>query len=272
VDTTETLDRSTWIADALAEHGVDRVDLFAVLGSGLGDVADALEGARTIRFEGVEGLPASTVPGHAGAFRFGRLGERRVLVQQGRVHLYEGHDPRAVALSVRAAARLGASHLFLTNASGCLREDWEPGGWMRIEDQLDLQPGSALLASERGGGSPWHASAGRAIDRFAQERGLGWRAGVYAGLLGPTYETPAETAALRRFGVDAVGMSTVKEAAVGHASGLRVAGLSCLTNHAAGLAVGPLSHDEVVEVGAAAAARLAGVLVDLFAALLDADA
>lgn len=270
MDTTETLDRSTWIADALAEHGVDRVDLLAVLGSGLSDVADALDDARTIPFEDVRGLPASTVPGHAGTFRFGRLGERRVLVQQGRVHLYEGHDPRAVALSVRAASRLGASHLFLTNASGCLREDWSAGGWMRISDQLDLQAGSALLASERGGGSPWDDAAGRTIDRFAAERDLGWNAGVYAGLLGPTYETPAETAALRWFGADAVGMSTVKEAAVGHALGMRVAGLSCLTNHAAGLAVGPLTHAEVVEVGAVAAARLAEVLVDLFAALLDA--
>lgn len=243
-----------------------------MLGSGLSDVADALEDARTIPFDAIDGLPASTVPGHAGAFRFGRLGERRVLVQQGRVHLYEGHDPRAVTLSVRAAAELGASHLFLTNASGCLREDWEPGGWMRIVDQIDMQAGSALLREERGGGSPWCARSGAVLDGFAAERELGWRAGVYAGLLGPTYETPAETAALRRFGADAVGMSTVKEAAVGGALGLRVCGLSCLTNHAAGLSVGPLTHAEVVEVGAAAAERLAAVLVDLFAALLDAPA
>lgn len=268
MNTTETLDRAAWIADALAERGVERVDLMAVLGSGLGDVAHALDDAREIPFASLPGLPASTVPGHAGTFRYGRLGAHHVLLQQGRVHLYEGHDPRAATLSVRAAERLGARHLFLTNASGCLRATWSPGGWMRIADQLDLQDGSALLADERGSGSPWCRDVGAAIDAFAERRGLTWHAGVYAGLLGPTYETPAEVRALRGFGADAVGMSTVKEAAVGAALGLRVSGLSCLTNHAAGIGDAPLSHAEVVEMGAVAARQLAAVLPDLFATVL----
>ncbi|QDU83051.1 Purine nucleoside phosphorylase 1 [Planctomycetes bacterium Pla163] len=272
VDTAQTLDRAARIADTLREQGVEQVDLLAVLGSGLGGVADALDGARSIPFDRIEDLPRSTVPGHAGEFRVGRLDGRTVLVQCGRVHLYEGHHPRAVTLAVRAAAQLGASHLFLTNASGCLRTEWAPGTWMRIADQLDLQAGPALLATERSSGTPWCAELGRRIDAFAERNGLAWPSGVYAGLVGPTYETPSEVRALQAFGADAVGMSTVKEAAVGHALGLRVAGLSCLTNLAAGLAPGVLAHEEVVDVGGAAAARLATVLPDLFRALLAADA
>lgn len=272
VDTIQTLDRAARIAAALRDQGVEQVDLLAVLGSGLGGVADALDDARSIPFAQIPGLPRSTVPGHAGEFRVGRLDGRTVLVQCGRVHLYEGHHPRAVTLAVRAAAQLGASQLFLTNAAGCLRPEWTPGTWMRIADQLDLQAGSALLASERSSGTPWCAELGRRIDAFAQAARLEWPSGVYAGLVGPTYETPSEVRALQTFGADAVGMSTVKEAAVGHALGLRVAGLSCLTNLAAGLAPGALAHDEVVDVGGAAATRLATVLPDLFRSLLDGDA
>jgi purine-nucleoside phosphorylase len=267
VDQRSTIERSRSVAAALAERGVGAVELVAVLGSGLGAVADVLEGAQRIPFDGIDGLPASLVPGHAGEFRHGWLGGREVLLQCGRVHLYEGHDARTVALSIRAAAQLGARRLLLTNAAGCLQPAWRPGSWMRITDHVDLQGDSALFVHERGSGSPYGERLGAVVDRFAQERGLDWHRGVYAGLRGPRYETPAEVRALARFGVDAVGMSTVQEAAVAHALGFEVVGLSCLANLAAGLAAGALSHAEVVEVGARAARELADHLPALLGAL-----
>lgn len=266
----ETRDRSRAAAAALAARGVGAVDLFAVLGSGLGSVADVLESPRRIPFAEVEGLPTSGVPGHAGEFRHGRLGGRNVLLQCGRVHLYEGHAARAVALTVRSAVRLGARRVLLSNAAGCLRTDWPVGSWMRIEDHVDLQGDAALFASERGSGSPYDPQLGALVDRFAAEQGLGWQRGVYAGLRGPRYETPAEVRALARWRIDAVGMSTVKEAAVAHALGARVVGLSCLTNHAAGLSGGVLAHSEVVDVGARAARELGAHLAALLETLASA--
>ncbi|MEZ5980139.1 MAG: purine-nucleoside phosphorylase [Planctomycetota bacterium] len=267
--TPTTKDRAARVAEALAKRGVREPRVHAVLGSGLGDAAAFLERPVRIPFAEIDGLPTSAVPGHRGEFVHGEHGGTSVLLQCGRVHLYEGHDPRTVALTVRAAAALGARVLLLTNAAGCLRTEWPVGGWMRITDQLDLQGGSALLRDERGSGSPFSARLGEAVDAFARERELGWVAGVYAGLLGPRYESPSEVLALRSFGADAVGMSTVKEAAVGHALGLEVCGLSCLTNLAAGLADGALSHDEVVATGAPAAAALAAVLPELIDVLVE---
>jgi purine-nucleoside phosphorylase len=268
VNELETRDRSRAAAAALAARGVGDVDLFAVLGSGLGSVADVLENPRRIPFAEVEGLPTSGVPGHAGEFRHGRIGGRNVLLQCGRVHLYEGHAARAVALSVRSAVQLGAKRVLLTNAAGCLRTDWRVGSWMRITDHVDLQGDAALFASERGSGSPYDPQLGAIVDRFATERDLGWQRGVYAGLRGPRYETPAEVRALARWRVDAVGMSTVKEAAVAHTLGARVVGLSCLTNHAAGLSGGALSHADVVDVGTRAARELGLHLGALLEALV----
>ena len=240
---TESLVRS------LEEHGAGGARVAFVLGSGLGGFADRIQRARAIPYADLDGLPQSGVPGHAGRLVVGEIGGVRVLAQQGRVHLYEGWSAQEVTRAVRAFAALGVRVLVLTNAAGGIREGFRPGTLMRIRDHINLQGCSPLARSERGFGSPWDERAGAALEGAAREAGIELASGVYAGLLGPTYETPAEVRMLRWMGADAVGMSTVAEAIAGQASGLRVAGISCITNLAAGIGDGPLSHDEVIEVG-----------------------
>ncbi|MEM7305150.1 MAG: purine-nucleoside phosphorylase [Planctomycetota bacterium] len=257
----------------LRERGFDGATLALVLGSGLGAFAERLDDARSIAYEELEFLPKSAVPGHAGRLVLGTLGGVRVLVQQGRVHLYEGWSAAEVTRAVRAFAALGCRGLVLTNAAGGVRPEWEPGTLMRITDHLNLSGRSPVGASERANGSPYDAELGQALRRAAAEAGVPLEAGVYAGNLGPAYETPAEVRMARWMGADAVGMSTVAEACAAAASGLRVAAISCITNHAAGITAEPLSHDEVVETGRAVAERFSRLLehaVPELAAVLDA--
>ena len=248
------------LAQALAAHGLEGFELAYVLGSGLGAFAEGLEDALEVPFGEVDGMPTSSVPGHAGRFVLGTLAGVRVLVQQGRVHLYEGCNPDQVTASVRAFARLGCRALLLTNAAGGLDPDWSLPCLMRITDHVNLQGSAPLKYSERGHGTPYHPAMGEALVEAAAAADVELKSGVYLGLSGPAYETPAEIGYFARCGIQAVGMSTVAEAAAAHAVGLRVAGLSCITNPGAGLAAGPLSHDEVVEAGAAIAS-LAGRLL-----------
>ncbi len=241
------------LADGLADQGLGDFDLAIVLGSGLGTFADGLEGASSVPFAEVQGMPLSTVPGHAGRFVLGKIGAVRVLVQQGRVHLYEGRSPAEVTASVRAFRRLGCRALLLTNAAGGLVPQWSLPCLMRITDHINMQGGAPLRGTERAHGCPYHAQMGCALQAAAETSGVSLQAGVYLGLTGPAYETPAEIAAFARAGAQAVGMSTVAEAAAAHAVGLPVAAVACITNPAAGLGAGPLSHDEVVAAGAAIA-------------------
>jgi len=248
------------LAQALAAHGLEGFELAYVLGSGLGAFAEGLEDALEVPFGEVDGMPTSSVPGHAGRFVLGTLAGVRVLAQQGRVHLYEGCNPDQVTASVRAFARLGCRALLLTNAAGGLDPDWSLPCLMRITDHVNLQGSAPLKYSERGHGTPYHPAMGEALVEAAAAADVELKSGVYLGLSGPAYETPAEIGYFARCGIQAVGMSTVAEAAAAHAVGMRVAGLSCITNPGAGLAAGPLSHDEVVEAGAAIAS-LAGRLL-----------
>ena len=248
------------LAQALVAHGLEGFELAYVLGSGLGAFAEGLEDALEVPFGEVDGMPTSSVPGHAGRFVLGTLAGVRVLVQQGRVHLYEGCNPDQVTASVRAFARLGCRALLLTNAAGGLDPDWSLPCLMRITDHVNLQGSAPLKYSERGHGTPYHPAMGEALVEAAAAADVELKSGVYLGLSGPAYETPAEIGYFARCGIQAVGMSTVAEAAAAHAVGMRVAGLSCITNPGAGLAAGPLSHDEVVEAGAAIAS-LAGRLL-----------
>ena len=205
-------------------------------------------------------MPRSTVPGHAGRFVIGSLGGERVLVQEGRVHLYEGWSARDVCGSIRGFADLGCRAVVLTNAAGGLRPEWKPPLLMRLIDHIDLQ-GRAPLASGAGGrGSPYDPELGEALGRAAEAVGVALAPGVYAGVLGPAYETPAEIRMLTWMGADAVGMSTVLEAQVARASGLRVAALSCVTNLGAGIGEDRPSHEEVVRAGAAMAEPFASLL------------
>jgi purine-nucleoside phosphorylase len=252
------------VRDAL---GGRRPELLLTLGSGLGGVADSLEDAVEVQLDRLPGFAPSTVPGHRSRLRCGRLAGRTVLAQLGRLHLYEGHDAATVARPVELAAALGCEAYVVTNAAGGVDPALEVGDLMVIEDHLNLTGDSPLLGRLRDG-APVFVDMANAYDGQLRELahdaagslGLRLRSGVYAGLVGPAYETPAEVAMLRGLGARAVGMSTVNEVIAARAHGLRVLGLSSITNvHRPGV---PTTHDEVLDVGARIAEDLASVLVE----------
>ncbi|MEY4244611.1 MAG: hypothetical protein RLZZ245_2196, partial [Verrucomicrobiota bacterium] len=224
-----------------------------VLGSGLGPLADAVVLEREVSFSAA-GLPVSSVPGHAGKFIFGKIGVTPVVLMKGRVHLYEGHGPRQVTAGVRWMVEQGIEQLILTNAAGTLNRDFAPGTWMMLSDHLNLTGDTPLQGADFIDMSVAYNAGWR--DQFraaAAELGMVLHEGVYAGLRGPQYETPAEIRMLRVIGADAVGMSTVLETLQARSLGLRVAAFSCLTNWAAGITPAALDHHEVLETGKQAA-------------------
>jgi len=243
------------LAAELERNGGGGARLAVVLGSGLDAFAAALERPRTVATR-----KGPQVPGHAGRVVAGELAGTRILVQQGRVHLYQGFGVHEVTRTVRAFARLGVAACLLTNAAGGLVRAWPPGTLMRLVDHLDLQGNAPLSRAEAGACAIYDERLGAALERAAAEVGVELRAGVYAGVAGPSYETPAEIRALAGLGAHAVGMSTVAEAVAARAAGMRVAAVSCITNHAAGVGTGPLRHEDVLAVGRAASRRFVGLL------------
>lgn len=234
-----------------------------VLGSGLGLLADAVAVEREVSFAEV-GLPVSSVPGHAGKFVFGKLGGARVVLMKGRVHLYEGHPPRMVTAGVRWMADQGMKRLILTNAAGTLNPDFKPGTWMMLSDHLNLTGSSPLEGADFVDLSAAYDPAWRNQFRAAASAaGMPLHEGVYAGLRGPQYETPAEIRMLRTLGADAVGMSTVLETIQARSLGLPVAAFSCLTNWAAGISKTPLDHQEVLATGKQAAEAMIGLITEV---------
>lgn len=245
--------------------------LAIVLGSGLGPFADTLTTAATLPFEMIPHWPAAAVVGHAGRLVVGtHKSGRRVAALSGRVHLYEGHAIDRVVFGVRAMARWGVRQILLTNAAGGINTTFGPGTLMVIDDHINLMGTNPLIGpnEDRLGDrfpdmTDVYAPALRETAREAAlDAGVPVVHGTYIGVLGPSYETPAEIRAFRVLGADAIGMSTVPEAIAAHHMGMQVAGLSCITNPAAGVVPEPLRHDEVMEV----AARVRGQ----FIALLDA--
>lgn len=231
-----------------------------VLGSGLAALAEAVVVEREVAFAAA-GLPVSTVAGHAGKFLFGKLAQRPVLLMMGRVHLYEGHPPRAVTAGIRWMAQQGVRRLILTNAAGTLNPAFQPGTWMMISDHLNLTATSPLEGPDFVDLTAAYDPAWRAEFRAAARAShMPLPEGVYAGLRGPHYETPAEIRMLRSLGADAVGMSTVLETIQARSLGLPVAAFSCLTNWAAGIAPAPLDHQEVLTTGHLAAQQMVGLL------------
>jgi purine-nucleoside phosphorylase len=226
-----------------------------VLGSGLALVAEEMEAQGRLSFFDAAELPTSHVPGHVGEFVWGEIAGRRVVAARGRSHLYEGCSAREVTAGIRLMAAVGVKSLVLTNAAGSLNEANPPGSWMAIRDHLNLTGTSPLI------GGPnfvdmtevYSKRLRREFGAAAAENQTPFCEGVYAGVIGPQYETPAEIRMLRRLGADAVGMSTVLEAIQARALGLETVGFSCLTNWAAGMGEGPLAHTEVLEEGKAAA-------------------
>lgn len=249
----ERIDKAAaYIREALGE-----ADIAVVLGSGLGDYVEALTEARMIPYSEIPGFPMSTVAGHAGELWAGTLHGKRVLMMRGRFHSYEGHPLNDVVLPIRAMARMGVKDLILTNAAGAVNVDFAPGDLMLITDFINFSGKNPLTGPNVEELGPRFPDMSRAYDKrlraiaaeVAQERGITLREGVYAWFNGPTYETPAEIRMARVLGADAVGMSTVPETIAAVHAGMRVLGVSCLTNMAAGILDAPLSHQEVVETG-----------------------
>ena len=230
-----------------------------VLGSGLGSLAEEVEVEETVGFREA-GLEGSTVPGHEGKFVFGKMGGSDVVLMKGRVHLYEGHPAERVTAGVRWMAARGIKLLILTNAAGTLNAEFSPGSWMSLSDHMNLTGASPLEGARFVDMSEVYDKEWRMkFQTTARSSGMTLHEGVYAGLRGPQYETPAEIRMLRTLGADAVGMSTVLEAIEAKALGLQVAGFSCLTNWAAGMQE-TLDHSEVLETGLQAGAVMADLL------------
>ena len=245
-----------------------------VLGSGLGGLAARVEGAVRIPFHDVPGFPPATVAGHAGALLVGTLAGRPVLCLAGRFHVYEGHAPQVAAFPVRVAHALGAPVLVVSNAAGGIRRTFTPGTLMRIDDHLNLMFRAPLAGPVQPTdvrfpdmSRPYDDALGRLAESVAREQGTRLEVGVYCGLTGPTYETPAEVRMLEKLGADAVGMSTVPEVIVARALGMRALGISCITNAAAGYTGQPLSHDEVIESTREAAGRFEALVTGVVARL-----
>ncbi len=238
-----------------------------VLGSGLGGLAARIVDPVRIAFSDIPGFPKVTVAGHAGELIVGTLGGRSVVALAGRFHMYEGHDAALAAFPVRVVHALGARVYLASNAAGGVRRTFVPGDLMVIADHLNLMYRNPLSGPLEAGderfpdmSEPYDRKLGVQLHDAARTVGLTLQDGVYCGLLGPTYETPAEVRMLEKLGVDAVGMSTVPEVIVARALGMRVAAISCITNKAAGLTLAPLDHSEVMEVGRASAEGFEGLI------------
>ena len=232
-----------------------KADIGVILGSGLGDYAEALEDAVKLPYSEIPGFPRSTVAGHAGMWCCGTLYGKRVVMMQGRFHYYEGYGMKDVTLPVRVMQKIGVKTLIVTNAAGGVNLGYHPGELMVIGDIFSMTAQNPLIGPNLDAFGPRFPDMSCAFDKelralaheCANEQGFALREGVYAQMTGPTYETPAEIRMLRTLGADAVGMSTVPEVIVARHGGMRVLGISCITNMAAGILEQPLNHAEVTE-------------------------
>ena len=256
--------------DVVAKVGV-------VLGSGLGPVADRIlaEGGVAVPYGAIPHFPTSSVEGHKGQLVFGRVEGTPVLLMQGRVHRYEGWSPAQVAFPTRVLMALGARSLLLTNAAGGLGDGMQPGDLMLISDHINLTGNNPLVGANDEAMGPrfpdmsdtYSARLRELAKSFGQELGIRLREGVYAGMLGPSYETPAEVRMVKILGAEAVGMSTVYEAIAAAHQGAQVLGISCITNLAAGISAHALSHEEVKETAQRVEADFSSLVLRLVPAL-----
>ncbi len=249
-----------------------RPKIALVLGSGLGAFADELAAAARIPFEKIPGFPRSTASGHAGRLVIGKVGNVAVAVMQGRVHFYEGYSARQVAFPMRVLSRIGVRAAILTNAAGGINLEYKQGALVVISDHINLQGANPLIGlnDERFGPrfpdmtqAYWKPYRGIALSE-TKKLGISVPEGVYAAVAGPSYETPAEIRYLRAIGADLVGMSTVPEVIAARHMGIRVLGISCVTNMAAGILDQVLDHKEVLQTGE----RVQGQFIALLRAVL----
>lgn len=226
-----------------------------ILGSGLGFFADErIEVVGRLPYGEIEGFPVSTVPGHAGQFVFGYLEGRRVICMQGRFHFYEGYQMEQLTLPIRMMHHLGVRTLFVTNAAGGIHPCYVPGDFMLIHDHINFLGTNPLIGPVVDGdvrfpdmSEVYDKALRHEIREWAHQQKIPLQEGIYLATTGPSFETPAEIRAFATLGADAVGMSTVPEAIVARQLGMRVIGISCITNAAAGISSGPLTHEEVSE-------------------------
>ncbi|WDM20326.1 purine-nucleoside phosphorylase [Paenibacillus polymyxa] len=232
-----------------------RPEIGLILGSGLGILADLIQDGISIPYQDIPHFPVSTVEGHEGELLLGTIEGRAVVMMKGRFHMYEGYGPQLTAFPVRVMKQLGIQSLLVTNAAGGVNTSYEAGDLMVISDHLNLTGQNPLIGPNDAGLGVRFPDMSEAYSRrlrevakqTANQQGFSLQEGVYAGLLGPNYETPAEIVMLRTLGADAVGMSTVSEVIVARHAGIEVLGFSCITNMAAGILDQPLSHGEVME-------------------------
>ncbi|GGL46690.1 purine-nucleoside phosphorylase [Sporolactobacillus putidus] len=226
-----------------------------ILGSGLGDIAEDMTHADRIPYQTLPHFPEPTVKGHKGQFVIGQLEGQNVMAMQGRYHHYEGYSLRQVSFPVRVMKALGVENLIVTNAAGGINTDFHPGDLMLIRDHINMLGGSPLIGpnNENEGprfpdmSAPYNPALIDLGKRAASSLGIGIQEGVYLATHGPQYETPAEIRMMRTLGADAVGMSTVPEVIAANHAGLKVLGISCITNMASGILNKPLSHAEVID-------------------------
>lgn len=241
-----------------------------VLGSGLGDYANDIKVECEIDYKEIEGFPVSTVPGHAGKFIFGYVGDVKVVCMKGRVHYYEGYPISDVVLPTRLMRMLGARILFLTNASGGINPSFTAGDFMMLTDHVSIWAPNPLIGQnidELGTRFPdmthvYDADLRKIIEETAAKEGIELKQGVYAQLTGPSFESPAEIKLLHKLGVDAVGMSTVVEAIAANHMGMKICGISCVCNLAAGMTDNPLTHEEVQAAANEAAPKFKKLLTE----------
>ncbi|WP_068499399.1 purine-nucleoside phosphorylase [Paenibacillus kribbensis] len=232
-----------------------RPEIGLILGSGLGILADLIQDGISIPYQEIPHFPVSTVEGHEGELLLGTIEGRAVVMMKGRFHMYEGYGPQLTTFPVRVMKQLGIQSLLVTNAAGGVNTSYQAGDLMVISDHLNLTGQNPLVGPNDAGLGVRFPDMSEAYSRrlreiakqTATEQGFSLQEGVYAGLLGPNYETPAEIVMLRTLGADAVGMSTVSEVIVARHAGIEVLGFSCITNMAAGILNQPLSHSEVME-------------------------
>ncbi|MGI6188509.1 MAG: purine-nucleoside phosphorylase [Clostridiales bacterium] len=259
----------------VAEFIKDRIDMQPVigliLGSGLGEISRTIENPVYINYKDIPGFIDTTVEGHLGRFVIGKCSSKYIIVMQGRFHFYEGYEMEQVVLPVRAMKRLGVETLIVTNSAGGVNPSFSPGDLMVIQDHINMTGVNPLRGRNKDDLGPRFPDMTYAYDQGlrelafdkAEEMGIGLQQGIYAMMPGPSYETPAEIAMLRRLGADAVGMSTVPEVIAAVHAGMKVLGISCITNMAAGILDKPLSHEEVVETASKAAECITRLLLNV---------
>ena len=247
--------RAKEAAQYIKDQGVDALEVGLILGSGLGELADEIENRVVIQYTDIPSFPVSTVEGHAGQLVCGTLGGKKVIALQGRFHYYEGYTMEVVTFPIRVMSELGVESMIVTNAAGGVNRDFTPGDLMMITDHINFFGTNPLIGANDEEQGPRFPDLSQAYDleyqtfikEAASELDLPLKEGVYFGMTGPTYESPAEIRMINTLGGDSVGMSTVPEVIVARHAGIRVAGISCITNFAAGLG-GELNHEDVIEV------------------------